>query len=652
MRIIWIDLLCFSSASKAVWLCYNQPIDRIHYINMHGYFRPFLGVISRIINKPIVQVLDIVESEQENEGRSLYETIQVRLTEALNSWADSEEVAGKIKPFIERTGFNAAKFKEHLKENAYYLLYRPIEMLVLAGQQAHIEGSVFILKATPMKKLIRQMFGKARVLFYAPLFLSPELIDRREDYYYDKHVNAKYYGGMIRPSGKILRSWLTTSFKALFSRRAKARQAANIGVELIQGRVKLDDINDLYWLKDSGIDHKTIYGIAYEDYDANSLKALARLNIHVGRPVVGRAYFLKTIRAMIGLARSAFSASSSSWLRYEQSRYLLRVRYWESFYRRFGIRLLWSMFDIDPEKLCKAQAIELVAGLYLGSHWSNFPMSRSDNQKCYDVLFTWGKHFIEGRICRPPFMAAIVAGYPSDHYFKQRKHLSAGLRREHEGRFIVSFQDNMIANDLPYSKGMQVALHNMLISLLKRNRELVLLLKPKRRHVYGRVSAQLPELNRLRTQGRVRVYFGETARSKAVPAEIGMASDLVIGLGISTTAAECCFAGTVSFHADLTGFRGNAFGSAGLNKVVFRDIERLKEAVQAQIDGKGMTVEECRKYHERLDPFQDGLAYKRTGFVIKKLQEAFQRGLSREEAVAAANKAYKELLAQKEAVLV
>jgi hypothetical protein len=207
-----------------------------------------------------------------------------------------------------------------------------------------------------------------------------------------------------------------------------------------------------------------------------------------------------------------------------------------------------------------------------------------------------------------------------------------------------------MANDILYSKAMQIAVHQMLLELLLDDKKLMVFLKPKRKHVFEQVLSELPKLNEMISAGRIRVFLGETARSKAVPAEIGLASDLVIGLGISTTAAECCFAGTVSFHADLTGFKSNAFGNAGLNKVVFRDVDSLKKAVLAQIKGRGITIDECRKYHKMLDPFQDGQAYKRTGFVIKKLQESFEAGLSREEAVKAAKRAYERLLAKKEAV--
>ena len=53
------------------------------------------------------------------------------------------------------------------------------------------------------------------------------------------------------------------------------------------------------------------------------------------------------------------------------------------------------MYDVDQDKLVKAQALELCKGLYLGSHWSNYPMPSGFNRaKFYDIYFVWSKHFV------------------------------------------------------------------------------------------------------------------------------------------------------------------------------------------------------------------------------------------------------------------
>ena len=101
-----------------------------------------------------------------------------------------------------------------------------------------------------------------------------------------------------------------------------------------------------------------------------------------------------------------------------------------------------------------------------------------------------------------------------------------------------------------------------------------------------------------------------------------MMSDLVVGLGISTAAAECCFSGTVSFHVDFTKFHHNTFANKCDGKFLYRNINDLRLAIENQINGIGFSVEECQEYHKILDPFQDGMSYRRTGKKIKELLES------------------------------
>ncbi|MBL8012534.1 MAG: hypothetical protein JNN05_01665, partial [Candidatus Omnitrophica bacterium] len=132
--------------------------------------------------------------------------------------------------------------------------------------------------------------------------------------------------------------------------------------------------------------------------------------------------------------------------------------------------------------------------------------------------------------------------------------------------------------------------------------------------------------------GRVEIFLGDTARSKAVPAQIGMASDLVIGLGVSTAAAECYFAGTVAFHADLTNFGRNEFANRGDGVIVFRDVFMLEKAVIARITGtNAWKYEDYKGYYMGLDPFMDGYSSKRMGYLIKRMREYLAMGVSREE---------------------
>ena len=283
------------------------------------------------------------------------------------------------------------------------------------------------------------------------------------------------------------------------------------------------------------------------------------------------------------------------------------------------------MYDVDQDKLTKAQALEIMDGLYLGSHWSNYPVPKIINAKCYDIYLVWSKYFISKNFASHCNNRAVFkVGFPSDHYFKSLQKESKLIKDKYSGSFIISYFDNQLGNDLPQSENMQFDIYTLLIELLSSHKNLIIFFKPKRQNEFNNYLLKFPSLIEFINIGRVRVFFGESQRDKTSPAKVALASDLVLGVGISSAAAEGCFAGSVSFHINLSQVN-NDFDKYGLNKVVFRDLVNLKKAIIDQINGNGISVDVCQKYHKILDPFQDGLAYKRTGLILAKIQNELNK---------------------------
>ena len=648
-KTFWIDLLCWSSAFKAVSLLSHTQPEKIYYVNISRFFTPFVGFLEKTLKVQVEQVKHLVLSEEKLNGISLYETIQMQLENNLNEWVDDQNMAKANAAFCAANDLNPDKFAAHLMEAAYGSLYRPIEMGVLAQYISGKDRAVFIVRRTPLADLIQGCLGS--VVFYHTLFAHALSIENRPDYFYDAHLNKEYYSGRFRMVVRIWHRWFTDLMGRLFTpvdKTPKKVSRTTIGVELTQNRVRTDEINDISWLECSGIDMEHVCGLQMEAFDEQSIAVLDAQKIPryviAGRAsspqslkgavtvAVQRRYLISTMAMVFGMVKCLFVWNENTWLRLQAARYMYRTLYWYSIYEQLGIKVLWTMYDIDEDKLAKGQAMELLGGLYTGGHWSNFPMYRIDNQKCFDVLFTWGEHFLRNNFNRYPFLAIFFTGYPCDHYFKAHRERAKAIRQRYEGKFIISYHDNIMANDLPYSKHMQLDIHRVLISLLRKFENVVVLLKPKRKFVLDEIIKELPELKEMIECGRVEIFLGDTARSKAVPAQIGMASDLVIGLGISTTAAEAFFAGTVSFHADLTGFERNEFANRGDSVVVFRDVFTLEKAVIQRITGANKwKYEDYKGYYMGLDPFMDESSSKRVGYLLKRMREYLAQGVSRED---------------------
>ena len=120
-------------------------------------------------------------------------------------------------------------------------------------------------------------------------------------------------------------------------------------------------------------------------------------------------------------------------------------------------------------------------------------------------------------------------------------------------------------------------------------------------------------------------------RLKEVPSYIGQASDLVIGLGISSAAAESYFQNTCIFHADLSRLAFDNFKIIDSNNAIFQDLNSLEQEIIKVIEyhNKESVYKKMQETYNYIDPFQDGMSYKRIGFCLNGIQSMHSNGLSR-----------------------
>lgn len=666
---LWLDLLCIESIIRIIWIKGFTP-KIVYYCQASSLVKHFLKIISLLSQTTFSQITDIESGELRMKGVCLYELIHTHITLFLEKTAEEWFLRDDICNLINKQSYNPAKAKTYLMMEAFFMVYRPIELICLAQKLSRTAPTVILYNNLFAQRLCREykhvslVFYNIRLSHYFP-FLN------RWGYWYDITVSGKWFYNRFINYLKILIKWLievveiaTTMFLHLNQPVSKNTRIANIGVEFTQTLFRPDENNDLFWFPLSQIAGNTVYHIETLELDEKSQQNLSKCGVHrlrlgnistvlkritrkyreddVRVVIPGRKYIIKGLFSLLKLNRCFLGSAENSWLHLCLLKYEMDVGYWQSIYSRYGIKIIWSMLDGGIPQLVKAQAIENLGGIYTGSHFSNFFMYKVDNQKCYDVFIVWADYFLKNIFTHYSYPATFVAGYPSDHYFEKHRNSAIKLRNQYSGKFIISYQDNAMGGDTPYSTNMQLNLHKMFIDILMDNSKVVLFLKPKKKFVFDAVKSLLPELENLIEQGRIVVFFGESPR-KAIPALIGMASDLVVGLGISTVAAECHFAGTLAFHADLSGMVNNDFGNRGLGKIVFRNIDTLKQAIQNCIkDGTSQRYQEAKEIYKMLDPFQDGMAYRRVGWVLKHLQDMLMQGESRERVMWSVKQRYEE----------
>jgi len=636
-------------------------------------FLPFISSFRKITGISFVPVVDFIAAEEHIGDNSAFETIHIRIKEILGAVSNKWTKDRLIREFIRKKNFDLVKIREHLKEAAFYSFYRPVEISIVAEVRSNKENDHFFFRQTPFSEILSEELGIKFVHFYTTCFSHLFAISKRENHIYDKTHSTVYYADRFLCIGKLIVYWLLNTIKAIMASgmflRGKTNNCVgtNIGIDFSQRQFRFDEINDFFWLDQSEISPKTVYGIELHNIDSRSEDNLAKLDLYRAKPIrllnflkdlfLNRVYSksnvlyfapdIMFVRQSMWLAvtllQNLFGWNEKAWIRFQLAKFSIKSFYWNSVYKQLNIRILSSTVDFDTDKLAKAQALEMRGGFFVGTFWGLYPILSVYNQKCYDILFTWGDHFVKNIFNSYPSFANYVVGYAPDYCFEKQTKRALEMRSKYTGKFILSYMNNIMGNDVPYSLNMQLSMYGMLLNVLEENDNVILFLKPKKNYMLDKVIRENFSINDLVESGRIVLFLGEGGTAREVAAMVGMASDLVVGLGVSTAAAECQFAGTLAFHADLTRFRNNEFANQGLDKMVYRDIDSLRIAIQRCINnGTSEKLLEYKKLYQSLDPFQDGLAYRRIGYIIKELQETLDQGFFREETVKIVNKRYDE----------
>lgn len=308
---------------------------------------------------------------------------------------------------------------------------------------------------------------------------------------------------------------------------------------------------------------------------------------------------------------------------------------WKSVLEQLNIKILVSLSNIDPMNAAKTMAARRVDGLVIGGHLSNHPIFSVQTERFYDVALAWGPHFHSHLFSRYPSRAVISTGYYFDYKFKDYRHQSEKIRQKYPGKFIITFMDNVFSQDLIYSKENIKLAYELLFDIIDSYPDVLIFAKPKREDYFNRAKKVVPLLESYITEGKVIPFITDPLTGHIYkPALVALASDLVIGFGINSAEAEAQFAGAPSFHLDLPGTSSNQFAQKGLGTVIFHTYEDMKKAIIRQLNpDTSISYEKISEYYKDLDPYQDGLAYKRTGTFIYALQKGLEEGLSADSSI-------------------
>ena len=676
---IWLDVLCWESFIKVLFLKEHKFV-KIYYFNLSLLFSPFVAMIQNIKSITFQQIDDFVQSEQKVGNVTAYDFIRDQVDDKLSEVSQMWTNCKQARRLINKYNFNTEKVRKYLESKSIFYFLRILEMKVVSELRSKSINRIILVRNSPFSDTFKNEIGFNAKFYRSYVSHYFQIISRKNNIETDR----LYFFSIKKISTvcQILLGWLKYVYLVIDEDKnnslngVKGINRFGLGGEVLQSRVRMNQINDFFWLKSDSIDPGSVsvigsYSHTLDDESKKIIKGLGVQRIKGGISKSIKYYLIlllskrsfkilsilywKSILNIyhpIGLIyKILFRWNERSWIQVQIWKFYYSVFFYEKYFKKNNIRIVFAN-NVGYSSLVTSQALENINGLYVSSHWNvhyacaDFPPT---DPKYADIFFVWGSYFVDYILKTRKYLDVFPVGFLLDYYFNDHKITARDLRAEYPNKFIISYYDNAYGDDIPYSLNLQIDIHKMLLLILKQNPHVILFLKPKRKYFYERITLQLPELNEWEKSGRVRLFFGETKRTKEVTALVGMASDLAIGIGISSAAAECYFAGTLAYHADLAaGHVSNEFGNKGLGKVVFRDIESLQLEIEDCIEnGTQKKYEACRDIYRMLDPFMDGQAYQRVGFILKTLQEQLENGLSREKAVEATKDRYDKYLLEK-----
>ena len=544
---IWLDFLCWESALK-ILLFRGLTIKVIYYCQASTLFLPFISSFRKITGISFVPVVDFIAAEEHIGDNSAFETIHIRIKEILGAVSNKWTKDRLIREFIRKKNFDLVKIREHLKEAAFYSFYRPVEISIVAEVRSNKENDHFFFRQTPFSEILSEELGIKFVHFYTTCFSHLFAISKRENHIYDKTHSTVYYADRFLCIGKLIVYWLLNTIKAIMASgmflRGKTNNCVgtNIGIDFSQRQFRFDEINDFFWLDQSEISPKTVYGIELHNIDSRSEDNLAKLDLYRAKPIrllnflkdlfLNRVYSksnvlyfapdIMFVRQSMWLAvtllQNLFGWNEKAWIRFQLAKFSIKSFYWNSVYKQLNIRILSSTVDFDTDKLAKAQALEMRGGFFVGTFWGLYPILSVYNQKCYDILFTWGDHFVKNIFNSYPSFANYVVGYAPDYCFEKQTKRALEMRSKYTGKFILSYMNNIMGNDVPYSLNMQLSMYGMLLNVLEENDNVILFLKPKKNYMLDKVIRENFSINDLVESGRIVLFLGEGGTAREVAA--------------------------------------------------------------------------------------------------------------------------------------
>ena len=438
-------------------------------------------------------------------------------------------------------------------------------------------------------------------------------------------------------------------------------EEAGIALQYAEG-INLDRRSDIVWFPASQIDPRRV--LIYFDHAGHTKGkpisedilqsieklgvkwvclnpgSIARKNVPVWYPHFSVDRSLKTLGKPHDLVEK--------WI-YQKAAVLLKeVNYWAAFYKTFNIKLNFVIGEGSPYYIAQSIAFDFngrKGGFLVGKQRSEcfVPPEAYLGSHPKDIFFVWNRR--TKKYVKPDInliSSYVVTGNANAVTFENKINEASRLKlrlKSKGANFIVALFDNVHGSHTHFSSEMMERFYLVFFDWLFEDKTLGIIIKSKKPLLLNNLPRVLAVLAKAESTGRfIRLgnVFGR------LPADAALASEMTVGIGISSAVIESAVVGVRGIHCDLTCLRSHEYYKWGYERIIFDNLDRMMVALKRYKDNRAADPDlgDWSPFLDKLDPFRDGRAGERMGTYLRWLLEGFDSGLNRESILDQANKKY------------
>jgi hypothetical protein len=478
-------------------------------------------------------------------------------------------------------------------------------------------------------------------------------------------------GNFLRALNRSLRSWVRRSIDGFWARYFRWKYADffqrfplkenMIAVQMAEG-VDIERRSDIVWYPKSEIDpERVLLYFSWPDHepvDENTVAFIETMGmkwVFLNKPstIIRNApvwypppYHRKKVQDL----NLNSADQTEKWIARTGEALLALVDYWSAFYRAFNIRIHCVTGGGELKYIAQSIAFDLHGtkdGFLVGTerselHWPGvcilgwYPV---------DIFFTWTPR--AGQYLSPnvnQMITSVSTGYPNDIVFRPKRAEAAELKDLLRSRgidYTIALLDNVHGGNAAHSTANMERFYLAFLDWLLEDPNLGIVIKSKKPSVLQRLPRALPILERAEATGRCIRLGNEFGR---LPVDASFASDISVGMGISSAVIEAAIAGCRAIHCDLTHLRSHEFYEWGYERILFDDLDRLLAVMKVHKSNPAANPEfgDWTPFLDRLDPFRDGRAGERMGNYLRWCLTGFDEGMDRNKVILRANEKYRD----------